>query len=349
VTDPERAGSFHAINIAKRGITLDLTKPEGQAYARELIAVSDVVIENFAAGQMERFGLGLETVRAIRPDVIMASSSGLGRTGPLRGYVAYGNTIHAYAGLSALVGHPGGPPRGIPNTYTDPLTGATQCLAILAALRLRERTGQGCTIDLSMAEATMALLPEAFMDYAMNGRVASPQGNLDPQLAPHNVYPCKGEDRWVAIAVDSDAAWQRFCAAIGRPDWGAESRFANAPGRVQDRDELDRGIEEWTSCYTPEEVTATLQASAVAAGPSYTVADLLADPHLKERGFFIAPEHPLTGARPLPGLPWHFTPPLSPDLRPAPLLGQHNAEVYRDLLGLSAAALARLEAEKAIW
>lgn len=348
ITDPERAGSFHAINFGKRGITLDLTQTEGQSLARELIAVSDVVVENFAHGQMERFGLSVDTVRAIRPDVVMASSSGLGRTGPLREYVAYGNTIHAYAGLSALVGHPGGPPRGISTTYTDPLTGAAQCLAILAALNYREESGRGCTIDLSMAEATMTLLPEALLDYDMNGRVAEPAGNDDPQQAPHGVYRCKGVDRWVAVAVASDEAWARFCDVIGQPEWRDEQRYATARARVVHRAELDRLVTAWTSCRTSLEVTEILQGAGIAAGPSNTVADLLDDPHLRERGFFVTPAHPLTGVRPLPGIPWHFTPGLKNPVLPAPLLGQHNGAVFIDLLGMTPAAVQKFELEKVI-
>lgn len=342
VADPDRAGSFHAINFGKRSVTLDLTQEAATAYARDLIAVSDVVVENFAHGQMERFGLSPAVVRALRPDVIMASSSGLGRTGPLRAHVAYGNTIHAYAGLTGLTGLPGGAPRGVSTTYTDPLTGVTQCLAILAALRYRDRTGAGCDIDLSMAEATMALLPEAFMDYAMNGRIAAPEGNRDRQHAPQGVYPCAGEEHWLALTVRSEREWQSLCAALREPTWTTDQRFATAEARRDNHDALDELIAAATRGGDRAELVSQLQAAGIAAGPSMTVADLLADPHLAAREFFIAPDHPLTGARRLPGIPWRSEPAIGVSIASAPMVGQHTREVLVDLLGIDAAAVDQL-------
>ena len=186
------------------------------------------------------------------------------------------------------------------------------------------------------------------MDYSMNGRVRERMGNAADGLAPHNAYPCKGEDKWVAIGITSDEEWEALCRAMGNPEWARDERFSGRTSRFSHRDQLDRLIGEWTRNYTREEVTEMLQRAGVPAGPSLSIQELVIDPHLNERGYFVAPEHPVTGKRPLEGMPWRSN--LSqPVFRHAPLLGQDNYYVFHDLLSMPDEEFARLVAEEIIY
>lgn len=339
-----RSGRFNNLNLCKKSITVDLKQPEAIDLVRQLIKVSDVVIENFAYGVMDKFGLGHDALRKLRSDLIVVSSIGLGSTGPRKHYVAYGNTLHAFSGLTALTGYYNGPPQGIGGTYSDPLTGITAIFAILAALNHRDQTGEGQYIDLSMAEATLVQLPEAVMDYMMNGRVRKCEGNRDDIMAPHNTYRCKGDDSWVAIAVGSEEEWLAFCKAIGEPAWTKDDKFADTVSRWRNQDELDKLVSEWTRTRTSYEVMETLQKAGVASGPSFNLKELVTDPHLNERGYFFEQDHPEAGRKVVSGLPWRMS--QHPDLeyKPAPLLGQHNDYAFHELLGFSQADVEKMTA-----
>lgn len=346
--DLESSGAFHALNHSKLGCAIDFTHPKGLALIKQVIAISDVVVENFAYGVMEKIGLSYEAIRAIRPDIIMVSSSAMGKSGPDRAHVAYGTLIHAFTGLNSVTGYPGQCMASLGGTYTDPLTGTTMVLAILAALWHRRQTGEGQHIDLSMVEATLVQLPEFVMDYTANGRIAHPQGNSDGLAAPCNCYPCRGEDAWVAIVVRTEPDWHALCAVLGHPAWTREERFADPIQRFHHRAALDAYLAEWTRHQTPEDVTQRLQAAGVAAAPVYSAAALYQDPHLRARGFFIEVEHPVVGRRPLMRLPWLTDPAPNGRYWAAPRLGEHTEVVLRDLLGLTAEEIAALRAEGAI-
>ena len=346
---PDRAGGFHQLNYSKKSCTLDLGQPEAAEIAKKIVKISDVAIENFAFGVMERFGLGYSVLKELKPDLIMVSSSALGRVGPDRDYVAYGATIHSFSGLCSLTGYAGGPPRPIGGTYTDPLTGVTLAFAALVALHHRARTGQGQFIDVSMAEATMVQLPEGLMDYAMNKRVRLPMGNRDDIMAPHGCYPCKGEDKWVAIAVATEEEWEALCRVIGRPELCKKEEFDDAFCRWQNQEALDQLIGEWTRKHIPYEAIEILQQAGIAAGIPLDTEELLNDPHLKERGLFIEMNHPEVGSRPVIRLPWILTPGPSARYKHAPLLGEHNQYVFHDLLSMSPDEVAQLVERKVIY
>lgn len=329
-----RSPNFNVNNYSKLSCTIDLTRKEGQQLAREIVQVSDIVLENFGYGVMERFGLGYDELRKIRPDIIMLSSSGLGRTGPERNYVAYGHTLHAYAGVTAITGYHGGPPRGVGGVWSDPVTAVTATFAVLAALHHRAMTGEGQFIDLSMGEATAALLVEPLLDYQLNGRVWGVRGNDHEVWAPHGCYPCKGEDRWIAIAVTNDHQWQALCEVLGAAELRTDPRFATATRRWHHRRDLDQQVAERTRAWDAWDLTHRLQEVGVPAGPSLDVEQFVHDSHIKERGFLLTVEHPEVGARLVPRLPWRMDPAVTERYEHAPLLGEHNEYVFRAVLGL---------------
>ncbi len=238
----ERGGGYALLNDNKKSCSLDLSRPRARELAREIVRRSDVVVENFGSGVMERLGLGYESPRQVRPDLVMLSCSGLGRSGPDRDKVAYGTLLQLVSGWSMLQGPAGSEEILIGSAWTDPLAAACGAFAVLAALHHRRRTGEGQYIDLCMAEATLCGIPGAPMDYSMNRRLPRRLGNADAVLAPHACYPCKGEDQWIAISVHSEAEWRGLRQAMGNPAWAEDERFADMPGRKGHEQDLDRRI-----------------------------------------------------------------------------------------------------------
>ncbi len=347
--DPStRGASFQAYNQSKRYAALNIAKPEGLALVKRLLSISDVVVENFAAGVIERLGLGYEVVSAVKPDLIMVSSSGTGHSGPHKDYVAYGSLLQHYTGWNGISGYPNREPiKG--GLWADPWVGMELAMVTLAALHHRAATGVGQYIDLSMAEALSASIPEALLDYQMNGELREPQGNRDDWDAPHGVYPCLGDDRWIAIAVTRDAAWQALCGVMERPDLAADPGLRDAAGRRRRRDELDAAIAQWSRQQDDERAMHVLQAAGVPAGPSLDIARVYQSPQLREGGY-LTPLRTYDGEmRDLPGLPWRFAELEDHHITAAPVLGQDNAYVYQELLGLSAAEVERLAEAQIIY
>ncbi|MGH7899621.1 MAG: CaiB/BaiF CoA transferase family protein [Candidatus Binatia bacterium] len=339
---PNRSGYFNQFNQGKRSLTLDLKHPRGLEVARRLVAKSDVVAENFAAGVMERIGLGYDEVKKLRADVIMVSLSGYGRSGPEKDFVSYGPATVPLSGFSAVTGYAGGPPMHIGVSYGDPTAGLHGAIAVLAALCHRAETGEGQYIDVSLWEAAATLLPEAVLEFTMNGRETPRRGNRHAEFAPHGVFRSAGDDRWVAIAVESDEQWRALCRAVGDPALGADPRFATLEDRRRNQDALEARIGDWTKTISPEEATQRLQDVGVAAFPSMTNHDLAEDAHLNERGFFVDLPHAEVGPRHHVGLPWKFSGTPCAVERPAPCLGEHNREVLETVLGYSPAEIDQL-------
>jgi benzylsuccinate CoA-transferase BbsF subunit len=344
-----RSASFNGLNYSKQSITLNVGTPEGLALARELVKVSDVVTENFATGVMDRLGLGYEALRAIKPDIIMLSGSTLGTSGPDREATGWGPNVCSYAGLPFLSGYPDGPPADLGGIWPDYMIGTLMAFAVLSAVHHHRRTGEGQRIEVAMGEVVTAMIPEAVLDYTMNGREPRRAGNRDATMAPHGVYPCRGEDAWVAIAVASDAEWRALAQEIATAGWPADPRFAGVDGRLRHQDELDGLLGTWTRGYTPYEVMEKLQAVGVAAGPVLSIPGLMDDPHLQSRGFVVTMDHPEVGRRAVAGLPARFG--AMPELAyaPAPCLGEHNAPVFDGLLHLGPDEIERLLAAKVIY
>jgi benzylsuccinate CoA-transferase BbsF subunit len=351
-----RSGYFNQYNQGKRSLTLNYAKPGALDIARRLVAASDVVTNNFAAGVMEKLGLGYEALRKIKPDIIMISLSGYGDTGPYHEYVAYGPAQVPLSGLSALTGYKGWPPMHTGFSYADPNAGVHGAFALLAALYHRRKTGEGQYIDMSQWECAMVLLPEGIMEYTMNGREPERDGNRDPLIAPHGVFPSKDRfentgimiDMWVSIVAADDAEFGRLASAIGKPEMARDPRFATAAARKRNEDELEAAISAWTSERSAAEAEQILQAAGVAAAvcaPNKVVSE---DPHLKERGYWVYRDHPEVGAQQHCGMPWRMSRTDGTVRAPAPLIGEHTDEVLTQVLGYDADEVARLRTAGAL-
>jgi benzylsuccinate CoA-transferase BbsF subunit len=337
-----RGGYFNQYNQGKRSIALDLGTEEGRDIARRLVAVSDIVAENFSAGVMQRFGLDYDSLRRVKPDLIMISLSGYGATGPLSPYISYGPAQVPMSGLAGLTGYAGGPPSEVGISYGDPNGGIHGTVAVLAALWHRQRTGEGQYIDESQWEAALAMLPEGLLAQVLNGRPPERRGNRDGVRAPHGIFPCAEPDTWVSIACGSDAEFAALCGAIGQPDLALDERFATAAARKVNEDDLEAIVSGWTRDRDRWDVTRVLQAAGVAAYPAMTSADLLADDHLAARGLFTRLNHAEVGVRAHVGIPWHLSETPCTVERPAPLQGEHTDAVLREVLHLSDAEIAGL-------
>lgn len=333
-------GYYDTWNRNKLGVALDLNKPQGIEIAKRLIQASDVVVENFSPRVMANWGLDYDSLKLIKPDIIMVSLSALGQTGPWRDYVGFGPTIQAFSGITQLTTIPGHPPLGLGYSYADHVGGLFAVIAILEALEHRRCSGEGQYIDISQLEAMCSLLDTALLDYLVNSRVASPVGNHSSQAAPHGVYRCRGGDRWCAIAVFTDEEWQAFCEVLGNPSWTREERFATVAERLRNVAELDQLVAEWTKQRTAEEVMTLLQRVGVAVGVVQDARDVAKDPQLRERGFFIG-----EGETRMDGTPIKLSATSARFDRPAPALGQDTDYVLRQLLGISEEEIARYREE----
>ncbi len=336
---------FNMWNQGKKSCTINIASEKGRELAKRLVARSDITIENFGYGTMEKLGLTYNDLKKVKEDIIMVSSSGFGRSGPQKHYLVYGRNIQAASGLSYLTGYPGGD-MGITVIWSDVITALTSAFAIMLALNYRRQTGRGQYIDVSMLEATAIQLPEFIMDYAMNGRCAERMANHSLQAAPHNCYRCSGDDKWVAIEVKNER-WSDFCQALGNPGWCSDKKFATLFGRLENQDELDSHIGTWTKHHTAEEVVAVMQRHGIAAGATADLEDLFQDESLFERGSLVRVEHPEVGRRVGPGIPWSMSK-AEAFHSAAPLLGQDNDYVFKDVLGLSDSEIKSLTAEGAI-
>lgn len=345
--DPNKSLRYTNFNRGKAGITLNLRDAAAVSMAHRLIAVCDVVIENFAPGVMERLGLGYEALSRIRPDLVMISLSGFGNSGPERDYVAYGYTIEAYAGLAEMTGFTHGPPQALGLPYADPAGGLVGAAAILAALRHRALTGEGQHIDLSEAETLLTCLTEGYAILAGTGQDPPRLGNADAHWSPHNVYPCR-DGRWLAIAVTTEAQWRSLVRFLGSPAWTAGERFATMAGRVAGRAEIDAAIAAWSAGQDAAETAGRLQEAGVPATLSQHAGDLMHDPHLIARNFFQPIDHPSMGYRPVISAPFRFGTDPQPVRRAAPNIAEDNIPVLQRLLGTTEAAYAALEAQGAL-
>lgn len=337
---------FNVVNRNKLGLSLDLKDPRGREVFLRLVAVSDVVTENFRRGVMERLGLGYDELRKVRPDLVMVSFSSQGNDGPESGYASYGSTLDALSGLMSVTGYDENSPvwSGNDVNYPDQVVSLLGAGIILAGLRYRRLTGRGIYIDLSQRELVTAMLGEVILDYTVNGRRRTPSGNRDGSMVPHGCYPCRGEDAWVAIAVEDDRQWAALCRAMGRPHLASDPDFATLPARRRRAAEIDALISEWTSRYDKREVMGLLQAVGVPAGAVLNGRDLLEDPHLKARGFFTRVDHPVGGPQLQRTWPFNLSRTPGTVRSPAPCLGEHTRRVLTGLLGYSDAEVDELEA-----
>ena len=336
-------------NAGKRYVALDLTRPGAIELCTRLVAMSDVVVENYASGVIERLGLGYDTLRRAKPDLIMLSSSGYGNDGPYHRYITWGPNIEALSGMSTVSGFAHRPCTVTQYAYPDTIGALHGLFALLCALEHRRRTGEGQHISLSQYEATVAVIGDVLMQYTANGHEPERLGNRSRCGAPHGCYRCRGEDRWVAIAVMCDAEWARFCGIIGQPGLVTDARFATAAARVTRAEELDSIVDAWTSGRDAYDVMATLQAAGIAAGVVQTVEDgFERDPHVRARGFFEEIDHVRKGTVVATGIPLGLTGTPGHTAGAGAAIGADNAYVFGELLGLSSAEIEQYRTEGAI-
>ncbi len=327
-----RSGFFAQYNTSKYGITLNLKHQRGIEVAKRLVAWADVTIESFVPGTMERFGLGYEELRKLKPNIIMVRATLQGQTGPHSKQPGFGSNMIALAGFVHLIGYTG--PIGTTCPYTDFISPWYIVTAILGALDYRRRTGKGQSIDLSQLEAGVSFLSPALLDAEVNQRVKNPKGNRCPYAAPHGVYRCQGEDRWCAIAVFSDEEWQGFCKIMGKPEWIQDTRFATLMNRKKNEDELDRLLEEWTLSHTAEEVMERMQSIGVPSGVVKNGHDLSVDPQFDHRHHFFRLRHPEMGIAVSEMASFRFSKtPADPEMA-APCMGEHNEYICTKLLNM---------------
>ena len=332
---------FNTLNLNKLSVTLNLKTARGMELARKLVAISDVVVDNFRPGVMDRLGLGYNVLKVIKPDIIMLSASSHGAVGPEKAYSAYAVTFGPLGGVSHLTGYEGGSPA-VTRSSADLRPGTAAAFAILAALNYREASGEGQFIDFSAREAISCGIGEAIMDYTMNGRVRTRHGNRDDILAPNNCYRCKGDDRWISISIANDDEWKALVEAMGSPQWAGDAKFADQFRRWHNQDEIDVHIAEWALNYTDYELMDMLQKAGVAAVPAFDSEEIFTDPHCQERGCYVPTEHATEGRLYAVAPPWKFSETLAQVTKAAPQLGEDNDYVLRELLGLSQKDIVKL-------
>ncbi len=333
------APAFAELNRGKRSVNINAQNPEGLEVVKRLVAQSDVVIDNWRAGVMDRMKLGYDELVKVKPDIISVQMPGLGLTGPSHHFTTYGQMIFGFCGLGYIWGHEGSPMTTRPKLgYTDYVAGSATVGAILTALEHRAQTGEGQFIEVAQLEGLASTLGVLYMDYTINGVDAVAKGNRSERFAPHEVYPCVGHDAWCAIVCRDDDDWRRLVAAMDSPAWAQDAKWDTLEGRLANKDELDRHIGEWTATMNPQQVFDRLQRRGIPVGMDQGPDKLIWDPHLRERGSVVTVPPPA---------PWDVGPPLThPALSaflsdtpgqsdvPAPTSGQDNDDIYRNVIGL---------------
>ncbi|MCA1646885.1 MAG: CoA transferase [Chloroflexi bacterium] len=348
VDDPwNRAHTFNMVNRNKRGICLDLKQPRGRELVLQLARVSDGVAENYRHGVMDRLGAGYADLSAANPAIVMISIGSQGSTGPEADYGSYGSTLDALSGLMSMTGYADSPRPYWSSeeiNYPDQVASIFSAGMLMAAIRFRNRTGRGSSVDLSQRELVTTLVGEQVLQYTSGHGQPGPMGNARPGLAPNDCYRCAGEDAWVAITCASDAEWQTLCTTIGRVDLAADPRFAAEPDRQANQAALRQELEGWTGQHTKHHAMDVLQQAGVRAGAVLTGADMLLDPHLRARGYFQEIEHTSAGRQTLRVAPYHLSE-TPPTMRTAaPKLGEHTQAVLREVLGTSDQEIQELSA-----
>lgn len=335
VSSINTGGSFTESNSSKYSITLDLRKEKGLGVALKLLEWCDVSMAGMPPGTMDKLGLGYEVAKKLNPDIIYFSTSQLGSNGPLSNFAGFGHHASAMSGLYSLTGWADDEPLGqYAGAYIDAASPRFGFLAILAALDYRRRTGKGQHIDQAQLEAAAQLMLPLFLDCTINGKVTIRNGNRLPNAAPHGVFQCQGDNRWIAIAVFTEQEWQDLCRVMGQPELAFDARFASLEARKKNEDELEKTVAAWTTKYPPEQLMSWLQAADVPAGRANNGKDLFEDDQYKHRGHFRFLKHSVMGVHSYSGPAYRTS--KTPDQQfAAPALGEHNEFVLREVLKLS--------------
>ncbi len=344
--DRSRSGYFLTLNRNKYGITLNLKHPKGVGIFKELVKIGDVVLENYAPGVMKRLGIDYPVLRDINPRTIMCSISGFGQWGPNSERIAFDVTSQAMSGLMSITGYPDSPPTRVGTSLGDVNASAHAAFAIMTALWQREKSGVGQYIDCSMQEAMVSILEGAIVRWTIGKELLTPIGSHNPHDAPMGAYKCK--DGYIIIATVGDEHWHRFCRAIGRPEWASDPEYRTKRQRWEKKLILAEEIEKWTANYTVREAGEILDRERVANSPILNIQQVVDDPHLNARGYFVEVEHPIIGKAKIPGIPFKLSETPGEVERPSPLVGEHNELILGKYLGISSAEVKQLKEEGAL-
>jgi len=353
IASKERAAAVHAcMNRAKLGCTINLRSPQGKELFRQLVAKSDVVVDNFSSGVLERLGFSFDALQKINPSIVQAVMPGWGLSGPLQSWVAWGWQLLAYTGIMRLWGYPDSPMETrCKIAWPDRVGSVTMALGVLAALEYQARTGKGQFIEAGMLEAQASMMGPAILDYTVNGNEWDAMGYreiLGAPYAPYGCYPCRGEDQWIIIACAGDDEWESMAAIIAPATWAGDPRFATQAGRKAHREELDQHLSKWTGRYTAKQAFRLLQEAGIAAGIPCSGEDLFYDIHLRARGHIVETEAQPWGKITHHGLPGIPSLSAASAARPAPWIGAHNHQVFGEILGLNDVTIQELKRNEAI-
>jgi benzylsuccinate CoA-transferase BbsF subunit len=339
------SGYWNTHNRSKYSINLDMKSEKAQEIVTRLIAISDLVLENFSARGMKALGFDYQRLREINPSIVYCSMAGFGHRGPYKNYVAYGPMQESQAGIVYLTGWPDGQPSRVGTSFPDAGGGASAAFSIVGALRYARRTGKGQWIDLGQTLTAAALTDTAVIEYTINGDIQQRNGDYHRFFAPHNVYPCSGDDQWCAISVENDQEFAALATTMGQSELAHDERFATNAARLQNRMELDELIGRWTEQCDHYELMHRLQAAGVAAGAVLSTGEFVEDEHIKARGYMESFDHPVVGEKLYPGVPFKMS--LTPGYihRPAPCLGADTEYILKNLLNMSDVEIKQLDDE----
>lgn len=330
-----RSAYYANYNANKYGFGLNMSHPKAIDIVKRFVSWADVVTENFTPGTIEKWGLGYDALRHIKPDIIMISASMLGRGGPYSRQPGFGPVLSSLSGMTGLTGWPDRAPTNPYGAYTDFVVPKFALPALLAALDYRRRTGIGQHIDISQLEAALHFMAPPMLDCANNGREQQRMGNRHPTVAPHGAYPCQGEDLWCTIACMTEADWQALCQVMDNPAWAQEDRFATMLSRKAHEDALDELISAWTQAWEVASLMHTLQQAGVPAGAVQRNKEVIEDKQLQHRGHFVYMDHPEVGRHPVQRSEFRLSKAAAEHHWPAPNLGQHTVQVCKEILGMS--------------
>lgn len=341
----EKSVRYCIMNRNKRGITLDLTRPQGLDLAKRLLADADVVVDNYSVEVLPKLGLGYEVLSKLNPRLVMMSMSAFGAGSVYRDCRAYGSTLEQGSGLPSVVGDAGGPPVMSHTAFGDAVGGLNGCAAVLTALIHAKLTGKGQFIDLAQIECMMPFAAPWIIAHSIDGKAPVKYGNRHPDFAPHGCFPCAGADSWIVVAVSNDAMWPKLARLLGRDDWATDAWLKTAVGRRAIESKIEAAITAWTSTRDPERAMEALQAVGIASGVARLPIELLQDPQLQARGFIQEVDRAFIGKHPQPSMPFRDGARPFPIRTPPPTLGEHNQEILGGLLGLSDAEIDQLTRE----
>ena len=341
--DRNRSGYFLTLNRNKFGITLNLKHPRAIALFKDLVKIADIILENYAPGVMTRLGIDYPVLKEINPRIIMCSISGFGQWGPYSDRLSFDVIAQAMSGMMSITGHPDSPPTKVGTSLGDVNASVHAAFAIMTALWHREKKGIGQYIDVSMQETMVSILEGGVVRWTIGGELLTPIGSMNPHEAPMAAFKCK--DGYIIIATVGDEHWQRFCRAVQRPDWAADPGYQTKRQRWEKRYFLQAEIEKITTKHTIKEVGEMMDKARVANSPILNIRQVVEDPHLKERGYFVDIEHPVIGKAKIPGIPFKLSETGGEIERPSPLVGEHNELIFGKYFGISPEEIKKLKDE----